>query len=80
MTRPGAHQRFRRVAERRTSNVLEAIRVLGNCSNKSAYDYSPEEVDKIFKAIEQQIRVTKARFGVRTAPEEFMFDSAEVGR
>ncbi|MFA6486132.1 MAG: hypothetical protein WCX97_01585 [Candidatus Magasanikbacteria bacterium] len=54
--------RFKRVAERRTKAVLRSIRILGNCSNKSAYQYSDEEIAKIFKAIEDQIRLTKARF------------------
>lgn len=54
--------RFKRVAERRTEMVLRDIRILGNCSNKSSYQYSDEDVSKIFKAIEEQLRTTKARF------------------
>jgi len=54
--------RFRRVAERRTDVVLRSIRILGNCSNKSSYQYSDDEISKIFKVIEEQLRITKARF------------------
>lgn len=62
--------RFKRVAQRRTDTVLQNIRILGNCSNKSTYLYTDEEVAKIFRAIEEQLRVTKARFK-RIRPSKF---------
>lgn len=62
--------RFKRVAERRTDAVLRAIRILGNCSNKSAYQYSDEEVFKIFRAIDEQLRVIKSRFQ-KSRPTKF---------
>lgn len=54
--------RFKRVAAKRADRVLDTLRILGNCSNKSAYKYSEEDVNKIFRAIEEQLRITKARF------------------
>lgn len=63
--------RFKRVAQRRTDTVLQNIRILGNCSNKSTYLYTDEEVSKIFRAIEEQLRVAKARFK-RTRPSKFI--------
>lgn len=62
--------RFKRVAERRTDMILKIIRILGNCSNKSSYQYSDEEVTRIFRAIEEQLRLTKARFQ-RSRPSKF---------
>lgn len=58
-------EQFRRVATRRTNEILNRIRVLGNCSNKSSYAYTDEEVNKIFSAIERKLRTTKAMFGNR---------------
>ena len=54
--------RFKKIAARRTERVLVSLRVLGNCSNKSAYKYSDEDISKIFRAIEEQLRIAKARF------------------
>lgn len=54
--------KFKRLATQRTNNVLKAIQVLGNCSNKSTYNYTPEEVNKIFTEIEQSLRETKLLF------------------
>ncbi len=54
--------RFVRVAERRTNAILEKIRVLGNCSNKSMYEYTQEDIDKIFKVLNRVLRDTKLLF------------------
>ncbi|MEI7943051.1 MAG: hypothetical protein WCH76_07835, partial [Candidatus Riflemargulisbacteria bacterium] len=40
-------ERFKRLAVYRTNEVLNKIRVLSNCSNRSAYEYTEEEINKI---------------------------------
>ena len=55
-------ERFKRLATQRTNTVLQKIKVLGNCSNRSVYDYSEEDVNKIFSEIERKIRETKSKF------------------
>jgi len=56
------HDRFRRIASKRTNEILEKIRILGNCSNKSSYEYTEGELNKIFSEIEKQLKLTKAKF------------------
>lgn len=53
---------FKRLAEYRTNEVLKRLGVLGNCSNRSAYDYTPEEINKIFVEIIRAVGDTKAKF------------------
>ena len=53
---------FLRLAQKRTENVLNRIRILSNCANPYAYDYTDEDVRKIFEAIESEIDVAKSRF------------------
>jgi hypothetical protein len=60
--REAKREAFRRLAERRTNAVLEKIRVLSNCSNPYAYEYSEEDVKQIFGAIEQELRVARGKF------------------
>lgn len=55
-------ERFKRLGAQRTNLVLQRLKVLGNCSNRSAYDYTEEEVNKIFSEIERRVRETKAKF------------------
>jgi hypothetical protein len=54
--------RFRRLANKRVNNLMSQIRVLGNLSNKSYYDFRDDDIRKMFKVIDEQIRVTKSKF------------------
>jgi len=53
---------FQRLAEKRTNAALDRIRVIGNLSNPYAYEYSDDDVRLVFAALEQEIKVTKAKF------------------
>lgn len=53
---------FKRLASQRTNAVLEKLRVLGNCANRHLYEYSEEDVRKMFKAIEDEVKRTKSKF------------------
>jgi hypothetical protein len=64
-SRESKRQAFLRLAEARTATVLERLRVLGNCANPYAYEYTDEDVKKIFQAIDQELRATKAKFQQR---------------
>ena len=54
--------RFKRIASLRTQKALDALRLLGNCSNKNTYEYDSTEVSKIFNAIESKVRKIKSLF------------------
>ena len=55
-------QRFINLASHRTNEVIKRIKILGNCANKSTYEYSDEDIKKIFTVIDSQLRDTKAKF------------------
>lgn len=55
-------KRFRRLATYRTNEVLNKLRILGNCADRRTYEYTDEEVEKIFKAIDEQVKVVKSKF------------------
>lgn len=54
--------KFVRLAESRTNKIITMIQLLGNCSNSSAYEYSQKDVEKIFNAIENEMREAKKKF------------------
>lgn len=58
-------QRFLRLATLRTNLILDRLRVLGHCANKSAYNYTDEDVEKIFDELEDELRITKSKFKSR---------------
>jgi hypothetical protein len=55
-------ERFKRLATQRTNMVLQKLKVLGNCANRSAYDYTEEDINKIFSEIERRVKETKSKF------------------
>ena len=54
--------KFVRIAEARTNKIIGMIKLLGNCANKQTYEYTREDIKKIFAAIEDELKVAKARF------------------
>jgi len=71
MAKPSESKRqaFQRLATKRTNAVLERIRVLGHCANPQLYEYSEEDVRKIFHAIEKELKVVKMKFQNSTRSE-----------
>lgn len=63
--------RFKRVASRRTQKVLDAMRKLGNCSNKGIYNYNDDDVTKIFHVIEQEFKRIKILFTTKSKNNSF---------
>ena len=59
-------EKFVRMAEARTIKTISMLRLLGNCSNKLAYEYTDRDVSKIFSAIESAVADAKKRF--KSAP------------
>ncbi len=54
--------RFKRLATLRTNEVLRSLKVLGNCANRSAYDYNEEDIRKIFSEVDRRLKEVKAKF------------------
>jgi len=53
---------FKNIAARRTVRVLDALRLLGQCSNRRTYEYTDAQIQKIFREIRNAIRDTEQRF------------------
>lgn len=54
--------KFVRIAEARTNKIIDMIQLLGNCSNASAYEYTNADIDKIFNAIEVELKEARKKF------------------
>jgi hypothetical protein len=64
-------QRFKRIAGARTNKILDMLKLLGNCSNTGNYEYSDNDVKKIFNAIESEVKASKAKFIKSTKKNKF---------
>jgi hypothetical protein len=56
------NDRFKRIAGARTNKIIDMVHLLGNCSNKAVYEFSPKEIEKIFIAIESEVDQAKRKF------------------
>ena len=54
--------RFIRLATLRTNTVLKRLKVLGNCANRSVYEYTEQDINKIFSEVDRAVKDTKAKF------------------
>lgn len=65
--------RFVKIAENRTNKIIDMLRLLANCSNKSNYEYDDDDVKQIFTAIEKELKNTKNAFlGIESKEVRFV--------
>ncbi|WP_050418897.1 hypothetical protein [Bradyrhizobium tropiciagri] len=55
--------KFVKLAEARVNRAIQDIRLIGNLSNRSAYDYDDEDVKKIFRALQKATDTARQKFG-----------------
>jgi hypothetical protein len=53
---------FKRVASKRVDNIIKGIRSLSNCSNTNNYRYNEEDVNKMIRALRDEIKVMETLF------------------
>jgi hypothetical protein len=60
--------RFVRIVESRVNKIITSLDNLGKCSNKRNYEYSENDVKKIFREIERKVKEARLQFqgGART--------------
>ncbi len=54
--------KFVELVENRTNRAIKDVRLIGNLANRNAYEYSAEDVKKIFRALQRELDAAKARF------------------
>lgn len=65
--------RFVRIAENRTNKIIDMIHLLGNCSNRSAYEYTQKDIDKIFNTLDSELKEAKRRFNKKESDKNSRF-------
>ena len=55
-------QKFAELAEARVNRALKDISLIGNLSNRAAYDFTDADVRKIFAALQKALDGAKSRF------------------
>ncbi|MDI6854369.1 MAG: hypothetical protein QME75_12290 [Deltaproteobacteria bacterium] len=73
MEREKDREKFVELAEKRVSKAIKDIRLVGNLSNKSNYSYTDEDVRKIIRALDAEVKKLKQRFETQGVSEEIVF-------
>lgn len=60
------NERFRRLASSRGDRLIREISLLGNLSNQKNYEYTPDEVEALFRPIEDELTAVRALFDPTT--------------
>ena len=66
-------EKFVRLGEYRINKVIDAIGRIENLANRSAYDYTPEQVEAMFSVVESKGAEVKAKFTAVKAKENTGF-------
>lgn len=64
-------EKFVTLAEVRTNKAINAIRLIGNLSNRANYKYTDDQVEQIFAALEAHLKETKKRFASNEEKDVF---------
>jgi ABC-type Fe3+-hydroxamate transport system substrate-binding protein len=54
--------KFVELANKRVTKCIRELKLVGNLSNKAAYDFTDEDAKKIVKALQKEVDSIRARF------------------
>ena len=55
-------ERFHRLIEARVNKAIKMIRLIGNCSTESNYEYTPEQVSQVFDALQRELNTARMKY------------------
>ncbi len=55
-------QRFERISKARKEKILDTLRLMENCSNKSNYEYTQDEITELFDELANAVENARAKF------------------
>lgn len=55
-------QKFEELAQKRVSDTLKKLQLIGNLSNKNNYDYTDKHVKQIIETLENEVKILKNKF------------------
>jgi len=55
-------EKFVELAEARVNRVIKDLQLVGNLSNRSAYEFTEADIKKMFLAVQKAVEAAKGRF------------------
>ncbi|XRG77008.1 hypothetical protein V5E38_14235 [Rossellomorea sp. GAMAL-10_SWC] len=73
-------EKFERLAEKRITEVVKKIRLVGNLANKNNYDYTDQHVKQLLDTIDYEIKALKNRFKEENNTDEYIFSFKNMNK
>lgn len=67
-------KKFKKLAENRVNNAIKYIRLVGNLSNKSNYQYTDEQVKRIFQELNTEVDSALEKFKAEKVSGKPLFE------
>lgn len=64
-------EKFKELAEKRVSNALKQIQLIGNLSNTRVYEYDEEDIRKVFKTLKEELSLAESKFKSKGRNRDF---------
>jgi len=65
-------EKFIRLANKRVNSAIKSIQLIGNLANRTNYDYTSEDVEKIFAVLNKELKICRDKFNA-TKPKKGKF-------
>lgn len=66
-------KKFIELAESRVNRAIKDMRLIGNLSNRSAYEFTEQDVKQIFRSLQTALDTARGRFGDKADGRETEF-------
>lgn len=66
-------EKFEELAEKRVTETLKKIRLIGNLSNRNNYDYTDEHVKQILSKLEEELKILRSKFSENQREKDSTF-------
>ena len=76
MSKINKRAKFVELAQKRVNRSIKDLRLIGNLSNRSAYEFTEEDIRKIFRALQKELDIAKGQFarGGKSDDGDFRID------
>ena len=68
-----SREKFVDLAQNRVARVIKDLRLIGNLSNKSNYEYSIDDVEKIMSTLKSELSKTQKKFDLAASNKKDIF-------
>lgn len=62
MTENKKTEKFEELAQKRVSETLKKLQLIGNLANRNNYDYTDQHVKQIIETLETEVKILKNKF------------------